>query len=364
MQYVKLLCSLGLLFGGLVSATPILQIHVFDENAQVEQTVTSKHSLQMHVYTKVAGVESTYPPLQQHQQAPPVKSSPLFFYDRAEMSVRSGYRKDDLDWNIAGVGGVPNILSELTWNDLEIAEVKVSTRLYTQDNWIFGLDAGYGHIFNGNNQDSDYLGNNRSMEFSRSNNSADEGEVYDISLSAGYRYLWQHKIKANQYSGELRPLVGVSYHAQNLKSVEGYQTIPVLGSFSGLDSSYDASWFGPWLGVEGLLSVNQYWTFSAGIEYHYAWYDATANWNLRTDFAHPESFTHEAQGMGLVTKLGGKYQFRDDLSVDLSLNYQDWRAAKNGKDRTFFANGAEVEIRLNEINWNSFAANLGLNYSF
>ena len=39
----------------------------------------------------------------------------------------TGYRADDLDWNIAGDinGNNPNVLSELTWDDVKSYQVKL-----------------------------------------------------------------------------------------------------------------------------------------------------------------------------------------------------------------------------------------------
>ena len=44
-----------------------------------------------------------------------------------EFTLSAGYRQDDLDWSIAGNdnGENPNILSELTWEDVESYQVKL-----------------------------------------------------------------------------------------------------------------------------------------------------------------------------------------------------------------------------------------------
>jgi len=44
---------------------------------------------------------------------------------RFDISLGTDYRHAQLDWNIAGTfaGSGPNILSELTWHDLDIAQV-------------------------------------------------------------------------------------------------------------------------------------------------------------------------------------------------------------------------------------------------
>ncbi|MGD8383733.1 MAG: hypothetical protein PVJ11_16445, partial [Syntrophobacterales bacterium] len=47
-----------------------------------------------------------------------------------EIGLSAGYREDEFDWNIAGnsSGNNPNILSELTWEDLQIFQVGVRAK--------------------------------------------------------------------------------------------------------------------------------------------------------------------------------------------------------------------------------------------
>src|SRR3990172_5207531 len=107
----------------------------------------------------------------------------------ADFTLGAGYSVDSLDWNIAGTsaGTGPNILSELAWSDLAISQVKGQGRVALAKHvYLKGSLAG-GLIFDGENQDSDYLGDNRTLEFSRSNNNSDAGNVWDASAGAGYR---------------------------------------------------------------------------------------------------------------------------------------------------------------------------------
>jgi hypothetical protein len=178
-----------LLFPLTLTAAPALQMHVFDENTATVQVQpgNTQPALQIHVFPNIAGVQPDHAPLKQHRQLPPAKKSPFLAYDRAEMYVQTGYREDKLRWNTGFPNGSdPNILSELTWTDLKIATLGIGVKLYTRSNWEFELDLNYGKIFSGDNQDSDYLGNNRTLEFSRSNNNADKGVVIDASVNAGY----------------------------------------------------------------------------------------------------------------------------------------------------------------------------------
>lgn len=350
-----------LMYPAFAIATPDLHIHVFDTEEKVKPD-SAAPALALHVFSHTVGEDTEARQTQQIKQQPAQQNAALT-YQHADVYLKTGYRRDELIWNKAGLNGVPNILSELTWDNLEIATLNIGSTLYFNNNWLVNLDFLYGRILDGDNQDSDYFGDNRTSEFSRSNNGADEGDVYDISAHIGYRWKWGYE-NSQSIKGEVRPLLGVSYHAQNLKAVDGNQTIPAFGAFEGLDSSYDSTWFGPWLGLESLFFFSDKLSLRLGTEAHYAYYDATANWNLRTDFEHPESFTHEAQGYGFITRLEAQYQFDTKLSFNFSVNHQRWRADRKGVDQIFFADGSTVKLKFNEVEWDSFAMNLGVNYQF
>jgi len=173
-----------------------------------------------------------------------------------QWSFDAGYRIDDFDWSIAGNappafgGNFVNVLSELTWSDLEIFQVEFGIGKLFPNRIMLKGSLAYGLIFDGENQDSDYAGNNRTLEFSRSNNSTDDGNTADGSIGLGY-YL---PLLSDSFG--ITPLIGYSFHALHLKITEGFQTIPPFGPFPGLNSSYDALWYGPWVGLE--LSAGKY----------------------------------------------------------------------------------------------------------
>ena len=100
-----------------------------------------------------------------------------------DFTLSAGYRVDDLDWSIAGNinGNNPNVLSELTWDDVESYQVKLQGNFVWPNIIALKGYVNYGWIFDGDNQDSDYLGDNRTLEFSRSNNSTDDDYVWDNS---------------------------------------------------------------------------------------------------------------------------------------------------------------------------------------
>jgi hypothetical protein len=219
-------------------------------------------------------------------------------------------------------------------------------------------------------QDSDYLGDNRTLEFSRSNNNADDGNTFDASVGIGYQFLLQ-----SGFFG-ISPIVGYSYHKQNLTMTDGNQTVesiysPPLGPFDGLDSTYDTAWKGPWIGVDISFqspardrskSMEGY-DLTFGFEYHWADYDAEADLNLRTDFAHPKSFEHDADGTGMVAFAEFNFFFTPRWALHFSGNYQTWETDA-GTYRVFHADNTVSETRLNEVNWDTYALMAGVVYSF
>ena len=314
-------------------------------SAQVTMAESTIHSR----YNATMGIDGKKPP--------PIET---------ELIITGGYRRDDLDWNIAGNtgGNHPNILSELTWDDVESYQIKFQGNLIWPKIIALRGSANYSWIFKGENQDSDYAGDNRTFEFSRSDNNTDDGNLWDASLAVGYPFRFGRTVV-----GTIIPLVGYSHHEQQLVLTDGYQTIPDTGPFPGLDSSYDTQWKGPWVGcdlrfraaeIKALAHrIETYFTY----EFHWADYEAKADWNLREDFAHPKSFRHDADGNGFVIAAGFNFVLNQRWALNVNFDYQDW-STDNGTSKVFLANGTTAKTRLNEVNWTSYALMTGLSLRF
>ncbi len=283
-------------------------------------------------------------------------------------TLEPGYRLDEFKWNIgSSLAGntTPNILSELSWTDLHIAQIEAGIKAEHSAGLRLRANAGLGTILAGDNQDSDYFGNDRTFEFSRSNNDASNGSVDRLGVSAGWAIPLSGRLRADG-SGRtyLVPLVGYETRNIHLRMQDGVQTVgPQLGPFDGLDSSYEAAWRGPWVGLEFVDEVPQHLHGFLRVEYHRPEYDAKANWNLRTDFSHPVSFRHQAEGDGVVVRLGFQTPERRGLSWRMQLGYEYWKT-DHGLDRTFFSDGTHSDIRLNEVKWESWSLHYGVQYHF
>lgn len=275
-----------------------------------------------------------------------------------DLGLSSGLRRDNFRFNIAGneSGTNPNILSELNWKHMDIYELRASGEFLTRQSIVIKTDVNYGWILGGDMRDSDYNGDNRTLEFSRSDNQIGGDYMLDASLGLGYRLKVSNRLS-------IVPLVGYAYDRQNLVEDSGSQTIPANGPFQGLHSRYDAEWKGFWTGAEVSYRLSKRWNFFTEWQYHWADYQAFDNHNLRTDLEHPKSFEHEANGNGIVGKIGVSYAYSAHWTADLTLDYENWQAL-NGLDTTFAADGSILHNRFNEADWDSTAVRLGLTYHF
>lgn len=304
-------------------------------------------------------------------------SSGTAFAITGQFSLSSGYRADALDWNIASdfSGNTPNILSELTWDDVQIFQISAESELVRpvreRVSAVLLGRAAYGWVLAGDNQDSDYAGDNRTLEWSRSNNDAGDGHVLDLEGGMGLRF------RLDNEKWYLMPVVGYSYYEQDLVMQGGYQTLsestiatsngfpsPIpIGAFPGLDSSYLAWWFGPWLGLQGDWQQSEKVSWDFLLRWHKIDFRAEADWNLRTDLKHPVSFEQEAEGDGVSINAGMRYLLVEKWRLGADISYLDLQAA-DGLDVVYLDSGAIGGTRLNEVNWKSWALSVSLQYAF
>jgi hypothetical protein len=144
---------------------------------------------------------------------------------------------------------------------------------------------------------------------------------------------------------------------------DGVQTVastqtPPLGAIPGLNSTYEAQWYGPWVGVELEFFVSVGIELGITFEHHKGDYLGIGNWNLRSDFQHPKSFEHvsDATGNLLVLKLGiaSNYSWQWLFSIQ----FQRWQAAP-GTNWVFFSDNTVGLTRLREVNWQTHSVSFG-----
>lgn len=287
------------------------------------------------------------------QNKPQTSTNKLF-----EFSVSAGMRTDRMSWSEAN--NTVNIASELAWNNLEIFQIGAAGRLNLNNDLALYGKADFGNINSGTNQDSDYNGNNRTLEYSRSNNKAG-GNVQDASLALGKNY--NIRDSAEKIMLTITPLLGLSIHQQNLTMTDGFQVIPYAGNYPGLNSTYNTEWQGPWAGIDTQWKLGEKWSLIASIEYHWADFAAQANWNLRQEYMHPVSFTHMAKGYGVFYSAGASCLASNGWHLNISAELRKWHG-ESGTDRTYYSDGSMGTYPLNEVNWEATIFNFALTHDF
>jgi hypothetical protein len=275
----------------------------------------------------------------------------------------AGYRNDYLRWSIRGNNEV-NILSELTFKDLQIYQIGLSGAFITSQNIYMRGDIKYGWILSGQAHDFDYLGPNRTLTFSELIADCHADNVFDLSFGIGtYFEIFKTGL-------QLAPLIGYSHHEQNLRFTNGEQILNLffpdnVGHLANLNSLYQTRWDSVWAGADGAYFLSDHLKLVATYEYHWAWYEGEGFWNLRTDFV--GNFMHRAEdGRGHSASLGVCYNLcRWNLGI--VGQYQHWQSGA-GTDRLEVLDEDSIPFlifsHLNPVTWHSYSitGSLGLNF--
>ena len=274
------------------------------------------------------------------------------------LEILPTYRQDRFTWHKADLGGVPNILSELKWENLRIYAIKGVLRHDTGRRTFLEATGSFGWIYSGTNQDSDYDLNDRQGEFSRTYANAGDGRVLDGSLAFG----WKLQENAKQ---QTTLLGGYAINTQSLTMRNLFIVIPAsdYGPYPGANTMYKAMWSGPWLGLEHSRELGKRTKLKLRLEYHLPHYRGEAHWNLRTDLAHPVTNNHWADGRGTVVSLGLEHSLGKNWSLGAAIDYTSY-TANRGTDQVNFADGSNVHLPLNKVTWDSWAYRLTATYRF
>jgi hypothetical protein len=327
----------------------------------------------------------------------------FIFCDRDNwIDLGARYRRDCLEWNIAGPYREPSVLSELKWKDVHSVQAIAAAKI-TIPTGVYGRAEGaYGHVFEGHVTDADYAGNHRTKLFSHSKSQSKKGHVWDASIGIGYPLLscFGH-FKISPIAGYARneqqfhiqggtlwlneALLGdLIREEENLpssapsseerskeSSSSSSHNTPTTTSGSrrfyklpDVKSHYLARWYGPWIGVDWDVTCLYKIDFFGSIEGHWASYRGKGHWDKRKDFA--DDFKHKAHAFGFVLNCGLRWNFTKHLGIALLGGYQNWSSSP-GSDTTYFFSGSsekihKAKLRLNHVHWES--CNIGLSGVF
>jgi hypothetical protein len=299
-----------------------------------------------------------------HSYADDARTSPLNISFQFDTGIGSG----QLSWNIAEIGGTPNVLSELNYHIKHLWMNQIKTRITLNQSKLKGLfvdlSGQRGVIQSGQSTDRDWKQNDRQALFSlsESDTTGDNTQQGTFSLGMSFKPISQIR---------LSPMAGFSYREQNIRVQNGVQIIAThpqdLGAFTTpLNSTYYSQWKGPHIGMELAFlpqsTSGQQFVFNAN--YHWITYQATADWNLRPDFQHPVSFKQTInRGHGISVSSNWIYPITQHFSANLGLFYQHFTGS-NGVDQLYYANGTYQASHLNSAHWEFTQLMAGVIYQF
>jgi hypothetical protein len=269
------------------------------------------------------------------------------------ISMAGGYAAEDLDWSIAGnaAGRNPNVLSELIWKDLKGPSLNLNVKYKFWRQLFFEGSFSSKFTTSGHVTDTDYGEDNRNAQSFRVVLNSNTGKRLLSTAAIGYNLPVIEKLTA-AFS------IGYFINKQLLYLKDYNQSID-----DPVNSSYKTKWTGVFLKAEPSYQLSRSVSVSAFFKYYQANYNAKGNWNLITDFQHPVSYTHVANGYGIEAALKTNYHLTKSLSVFVAANYLKWDTGK-GTDKLYRTNGQTTETQLNGVNSKGYGFSAGLNMLF
>jgi hypothetical protein len=272
-----------------------------------------------------------------------------------QIGVQTWLSRGENSWQVSFVefdpafGAVPG-RSRLEWEELDAILYRLYGEYTIQPSLRVGAWLGLGSLRDGRNTDSDWFAVD-GEEFLAFQSEADtRGDVrsLDVNLYARLNELMPQR----KWVGQWDLVFGFLYHEEEMNDRNGVDVM-VFGDrirepIEGLDSSFDFEWRAFRLGVRGELPAGERLrargSVSAllGVDYR-----GDGFWNLRDDFrAQSPNFEQEADaGYGADIQLGLVYQCTQRLFVEVGYSFLALRA-DDGVDTIFFADGGEVDTKL------------------
>ncbi len=281
---------------------------------------------------------------------------------------RAWYSSGKSDWNMGGIGGVPALISDLRWDDVDSIVAEFTADALFLKEYILTIDGGFGAISDGTLTDEDFFGT-RSALFSQSISTADDDNMWFVSVMLGTRVLnWN--VRDEKPRSYLALMIGYQHWTETYVATKGVQTIntvgPFLGPFpdQGKAITEDFTWDSLLVGVRTEIEILPDFAFKGrfmAVPYtHFTMEDIH---HLRTDLKQDPSFEATADGgIGVILDATLSYNFWGGFSIEAGYQYWDISSGEG----TITANALlfSVDQVFNEANSTRHGAIAGISYSF
>ena len=279
------------------------------------------------------------------------------------------------DFNIAGAGGVPNVLSELKWAHLHSTVVELSAdAFWAKPRIIAKVDVGAGGIGGGQLTDSDYAGNNRTLLFSESVSSVDNNQLWYVNLDVGYRvWISDTEDMRGERRGFVDMFLGYQHWSEKYEASKFVQTqdpfgvIGGTGPFSnqGVGISETFKWDSLRLGGRGQVELLPKLSLRGkAIFIPYTHFTLEDIHHFRSDLAQNPSVKATTDG-GWGTQLDIALAYNIWRAVSVEGGYQYWYAESgHGTANVFGSDGSTGQVILNKAHSTRNGVIVGLNVKF
>jgi len=278
---------------------------------------------------------------------------------RRHTSFETTIINSEMSWSIAGNnnGSNPNILSELSWRNLTDYILTINHSQPFFEDFQIVSSVSLGVVKNGSVTDSDYFGDDRTFEFSRS-----------VSNSQGRISTWHFGL--SHHSRIRLPNLADTIYTQNtlgwmskqihLTMENGKQILPFRDYIANLNSSYSSTWQGIYVATDNAIRTGRKLVIGIKMSMLFGQYHAQANWNLRSDFQHPVSFEHESNKAKTVKiKLYATFAFTRNLHGNFYTGYFT-SDVNQGKDTAFFSDNTKGTTALNQVQYKGELVGTGI----
>ena len=132
------------------------------------------------------------------------------------------------DFNFGGPGGVPNLVSDLKWDNVDSTVFQFTGDALIFKRYILSTDVGFGAISDGCLRDQDF--NAFGILISESKSVADDDDLFYVNVDLGYRlmYCCPHRFSWDAQDkkprGTLDLLIGYQHWREKYVATEGVQT--------------------------------------------------------------------------------------------------------------------------------------------
>lgn len=261
-----------------------------------------------------------------------------------DIEASQGYRVDKLQWSVSGASGHPDVLSDITFKDIQIYQTRVKSKA-SWHGYFTKVELGYGDILDGRMKDREYLEDGRKFAFSRSRHHVTGSCTLDAVVKVGKDFTVE-KVWT------VTPLAGYSLNMEKLRIRRGVQTLDA--SFFGkikrvhhkidhVHSRYRAQFDAPFIGISAGRSFLQKFDFFAEYNFLFAMkYHGRGFWNFRDNHFKQESSRHK--GFGHIGTLSAGYEIVPNLRTKVEYQFS-LLEAKGGEQTDHFSREFKTPFR-------------------